>query len=120
MSRSKARSRHGKECPMNVIARIDWSRCHWKLAVAVAVAGLAMLLPAEAWAQLATDRIEQKFADIDTMLKVIAWGILGVGVIVIAVKLNNGDPDAKTRAWQFLFAALTIYMASDIINWLKA
>lgn len=75
--------------------------------------------PADAWAQLPTDRVDDIFGELQELAKKVAWGILGIGVIVIGVKLSNGDPDTKQRAWQFLFAGLVVYMAGDVLEWLQ-
>jgi hypothetical protein len=92
-----------------------------QIAIVMCGVGFGLLVPELLLAQgLPTDTITTKFADVETMMKTVAWGILGVGVIVIAVKLNNGDPDVNKRGWQFFFAALILYMSSEIIEWMKA
>jgi hypothetical protein len=95
---------------------------HWALCLVLLAAGSGVLwlLPAEVWAQLSTDNVKDKLEELLEAAKMVAWGILGIGAVVIAVKLNNGDPDTKQRAWQFLFAGLLIYMAADIITWLQS
>jgi hypothetical protein len=90
-----------------------------KTIACIAIFGLLVLVPSLTMAGFNSSRIDAKFQDLTELAKNIAWGVLGVGAIIIAVKASQGDPDTKTRAWQFFFGALIIYMAPDIISWLK-
>jgi len=106
---------------MTVPARQKLAASHWILGCSLLAVGIAMLwcLPSDVWAAFDTSNIDAKFKELTEAAKKVAWGILGIGAVVIGIKLNNGDPDTKQRAWQFLFAGIVVYMAADIVTWLQ-
>lgn len=108
-----------KAVTRQAIAGSGWKRWALRCALIAAGMGILWLLPSDVWAELDTGRIETIFKELTAAAKKVAWGVLGIGAIVIGIKFNNGDPDTKQRAWQFLFAGVLIYMAADIVTWLQ-